>query len=167
MICSCLFLSYQLHWQRPRIDMIKIKFQMPMYSYQSAARVISCRRDVCLDARNCRSKWDHGCVPQDLRRQLEAQGARSPDVWSVLLTLQNTLPPTSLATGQIKRGENTPESFNSLTQSQRLHIIGSKLFGIFWLAGFVKCVNPITFQFIIILNIFMVWSCTGRIIIGI
>ena len=55
-ICLCLFLSYQLHWQRPRIDMIKIKFQMPMYSYQSAARVISCRRDVCLDARNCRSK---------------------------------------------------------------------------------------------------------------
>lgn len=153
------FLSTALTKTKERYDQDKVPNANVLLSKCSRGNILQTRRlPRCPEL----SFQDHGCVPQDLRRQLEAQGARSPDVWSVLLTLQNTLPPTSLANGQIKRGENTPESFNSLTQSQWLHIIGSKLFGIFWLAGFVKCVNPITFQFIIILNIFMVWSCTGR-----
>ena len=122
------FLSTALTKTKDRYDQDKVPNANVLLSKCSKGNILQTRRlPRCPEL----SFQDHGCVPQDLRRQLEAQGARSPDVWSVLLTLQNTLPPTSLANGQIKRGENTPESFNSLTQSQRLHIIGSKLFGIF------------------------------------
>ena len=64
---------------------------MPMYSgYESAARVISCRQDVCLCARNCQLPSEQTMAVSP-RTCVGSRGPRgSSDVWGVLLTPQNT-----------------------------------------------------------------------------
>ena len=121
--------------------------------------MISCRRDVCLNVPPTvlcpLSSRPYSASPGTCVGSGGARGARQTCdqfCWP-LKTPLTTLPSASLAAGQLVMcdGQNTVESINSLTHSQRLH---SYLFETFRFARFAQCANQSRF-----ILIFPGWFC--------